>query len=162
PARRVSMKGSRLWLPVVITLLVVSATAARPASAEWFFDLYGGGAFTQDADITFRGETTIDDKVKFDTVATGGIRLGYWVDGLGIPWLGLALDGSYFAPKARDSVLDTRLEVVPISSLVMFRAPLFRSPAFPNGQVQPYVGAGPSLVIADVKIDTPSGNARSD
>jgi outer membrane protein W len=156
------MKARRCWLFLTAALLLVGSVAARPASAEWFLDLYGGGAFTQDADITFRGGTTVDDKVKFDTVGEGGIRLGYWLDALGVPWLGLALDASYFAPKSSGSVLDTRLEVIPLSSLVLFRAPLFRSPAFPNGQVQPYVGAGPSLFIADVKIDTPTGDRRSD
>jgi hypothetical protein len=126
------MKGWRLWLSAALTLFLVGSVTARPASAEWFFDLYGGGAFTQDADITFRGGTTVDDQVSFDTVATGGGRIGYWLDGVGLPWLGFALDGSYFAPKANSTVLDTRLEVLPISGLILFRAPLLASPAFPN------------------------------
>jgi opacity protein-like surface antigen len=45
----------------------------------------------------------------------------------------------------------------------MLRAPLLASAAFPNGQLQPYIGAGPSLFISDVKIDTRlTGEERSD
>jgi Outer membrane protein beta-barrel domain len=156
------MKVGTFWLSAALSLLVVSAVA-RPASAEWFLDVYGGATFTQDTDIKFRGGTTLDDKVKFDTVGTGGGRLGYWLDGLGLPWLGVALDASYFAPKASDAPIDTRLEVIPISGLLMLRAPLFASVAFPHGQLQPYVAGGPSLFIADVKIEDPvTGERRSD
>jgi hypothetical protein len=157
------MKARRLWLSWIGTLLVLGSVGARPASAEWFFDLYGGGAFTQDADVTFRGGTTVDNSVEFDSVATGGVRLGYWFSAIGLPWLGVAADASYFSPKAKGSVIDARLEVVPLSPLVMLRAPLFRSPVFPQGQVQPYVGGGPSFFVTDVKIDTrATGEERSD
>jgi hypothetical protein len=154
------MGRSSAWAAVGGLVLVL--VAARPASAEWFLDLYGGGAFTQDADVRFPGGVSVDDTVKFDSVATGGVRLGYWLEALGLPWLGLAFDASYFGPKSSGSGLDARLEVVPLSALVMLRAPLFRNPAFPNGVVQPYVGAGPSFFITDVKIDTPTGEERSD
>jgi Outer membrane protein beta-barrel domain len=157
------MKAWRFWLAGALTVVVVGSVVARPASAEWFLDFYGGGAFTQDADVKLRGGTTLDDQVEFDTEATGGGRLGYWFSAIGLPWLGVALDVSYFAPKASGTTIDTRLEVIPISSLAMFRAPLLASPAFPFGQLQPYIGAGPSLFIADVKIDSPlTGERRSD
>ncbi len=153
----------RFWLAGTLTLVVVGSVTARPASAEWFLDLYGGASFTQDADVKLRGGRSLDDKVNFDTVGTAGGRFGYWFGALGLPWLGAALDVSYFAPDATGPTIDTHLEVIPISSLVMFRAPLLASPAFPYGQLQPYLGAGPSLFITDVKIDTlATGERRSD
>jgi hypothetical protein len=153
------MKAWRLGLGGVLALLVVCPVTVRPASAEWFLDLYGGGSFTQDADVEFRGGGTLDDQVEFDTTGTGGGRIGYWF----LPWLGAALDASYFAPKADGLTINTRLEVLPISALVLLRAPLFASPAFPFGQLQPYVGGGPSLFITDVRIETrATGVERSD
>jgi hypothetical protein len=83
---------------LVILLIGSGATAifARPASAEWFLDAYGGASFTADADVSIRDDVTVDDTIKFDTELMGGGRLGYWLEGL--RWLGVAGDISYFAP----------------------------------------------------------------
>ena len=45
--------GKRTWL-CGTALALILAGPARPASAEWFLDLYGGGSFTQDVDVTIR------------------------------------------------------------------------------------------------------------
>jgi opacity protein-like surface antigen len=157
------MNVRKIWVSSLLMLVVAGALGTRPAAAEWFFDIYGGAAFTEDTDIRLRGGTSLDDRVEFETVGTGGGRLGYWFDIVGLPWLGVALDVSYFAPKANRSAIDARLEVLPISGLLFLRLPLLASPAFPNGQVQPYIGGGPSLFVADVKIDSPiTGEQRSD
>jgi hypothetical protein len=141
--------------------LTLSVLAPRPASAEWFLDGYGGASITADADVTLRGGTTIDDTVKFDTEATGGARLGYWLGGL--RWLGFAADVSYFAPAGQGSTVETRLEVVPITPLVMFRLPLLDSPEFPSGRLQPYLAAGPGFFLTRLKVDVPGlGEQRSD
>lgn len=139
-----------------VAMLLVSAAAVRPVAAEWFLDVYGGGAFTGDVDVEVRDTVTVDDKVKLDEELTGGGRIGYWF----LPWLGAALDVSYFAPAGNTNGVETRLEVLPISALVMFRAPLFSSPGFPYGRLQPYVGAGPSLFVTRVKVDAPSLGER--
>jgi hypothetical protein len=132
---------------------------ARPASAEWFLDAYGGASITADADVTVRNGTTVDDKVKFDTEAMGGGRLGYWLEGL--PWLGVAGDVSYFAPAGQGDTAETRLEVVPMSPLVMFRLPLLGSADFPKGRLQPYVGGGPGFFLTSVKVDVPGLGEQS-
>jgi hypothetical protein len=152
------MQGWRFWVPGALAVVIVCSVEARPASAEWFLDLYGGATFAQDADVEFRGGATLEDTIEFDTTGTGGARLGYWLEGLGLPFLGLAVDVSYFAPKASNVGFDTRIEAIPISALVLLRLPLFASPAFPHGQLQPYIGGGPSVFIADVKV----GDERSD
>jgi hypothetical protein len=138
----------------IVTIVFGSIVIAdRPASAEWFLDGYGGVSMTADADVTVRNGQTFDDKVEFDTEGMGGGRLGYWLDGL--RWLGLAVDVSYFTPAGEGTTVETRLEVVPISPLVMFRLPLLESPQFPNGRLQPYAGAGPGFFINSVKVDVP-------
>lgn len=42
-------------LLVTMVLLLALAVGAAPASAEWFGDLYVGGAFTQNDDLTAKG-----------------------------------------------------------------------------------------------------------
>jgi Outer membrane protein beta-barrel domain len=153
-AQRLHPATGMIWLG-----LVVSAT--RPAAAEWFLDAYGGASITADADVTIRNGGTVDDKVEFDTEGMGGARLGYWLEGL--RWLGVAADVSYFAPAGQGTTVETRLEVVPISPLVMFRLPLLESPDFPKGRLQPYLGAGPGFFLTRVKVDVPGlGEQRSD
>jgi opacity protein-like surface antigen len=146
---------------VGVTSLIIGigllGSAVRPASAEWFLDGYGGASLTADADVTIRNGATFDDKVKFDTEAMGGGRLGYWF----LPWLGVAADISYFAPAGDGNTVETRLEVVPMSPLVMLRLPLLVSPEFPNGRLQPYVGGGPGFFLTKVKVDVPGLGERS-
>lgn len=149
----------RTWLcGTALALTLVGPM--RPASAEWFLDLYGGGSFTQDVDITIRNGTTLDDRIEFDTALTGGGRVGVWFAGIGVPWLGIALDASYFAPDATATSGTASLEVVPISALVMLRLPLFADPAVPTGRLQPYVAGGPSVFLSRVKVDTALAGER--
>jgi Outer membrane protein beta-barrel domain len=147
------MSGRTLLCGIVLALVI--AGPPRPASAEWFLDLYGGAAFTQDADITVNNGTRLKAKLKFDTEATGGGRFGYYLTGIGLPWLGFALDASYYAPATSASDVEARLEVVPISALVLLRLPLLVDPEVPMGRLQLYVGGGPSLVATRVKVDAP-------
>jgi Outer membrane protein beta-barrel domain len=148
------MRRDRLVrLTILMFGLGLVLIGTRPASAEWFLDAYGGASFTADADVTVRNGTTVDDKVKFDTEGMGGGRLGYWLEGL--PWLGVAADVSYFAPAGQGTTVETRLEVIPISPLVMFRLPLLESPGFTKGRLQPYLAVGPGFFMNSVKVDVP-------
>ena len=145
--------NKRTWLcGAALALIIVGTT--RPADAEWFLDLYGGGSFTQDVDVTIRNGTTLDDRIEFDTALTGGGRLGYWLTGIGLPWLGAAVDVSYYAPDATATAGKASLEVLPISALLMLRLPLFADSAVPTGRVQPYIAGGPSVFVSRVKVDT--------
>ena len=115
-----------------IALALIVAGSPRPAGAEWFFDLYGGGAFTKDADITIRNGTTLHDTLKFDTEATGGGRIGFYLAPV-VPWLGFAIDGSYYGPATSSTGVDARLEVVPITGLVLLRLPFLPRPRGSHG-----------------------------
>ena len=145
--------SKRTWL-CGTALALILAGPARPAAAEWFLDLYGGGSFTQDVDVTIRNGTTLDDRIEFDTALVGGGRFGFWLTGLGIPWLGAAVDVSYFAPDATATAGRASLEVLPISALLMLRLPLFTDADVPTGRLQPYIAGGPSVFVSRVEVDT--------
>jgi opacity protein-like surface antigen len=146
------MSRRTVWLAMVVAVLALATP--RPARAEWFIDFYGGVVFPQDADLDIDG-FTVTNAFKFDTEATGGGRFGLWLNDLGLPWLGVALDASYFAPAAAGSGGAVRLEIVPISTLAMFRLPLAASRDFPDGRVQPYLAGGPGLFVTRVKVNVP-------
>ncbi len=165
---------------VTVAVLAALAVGAAPASAEWFGDLYLGGAFTQDHDLTAKGSVngtsfaaTAQD-LRFDSSVMGGGRFGYWLTAL--PF-GFALDVSYFEPTVSAQSVNTNvslggtsanvgplsfgkvnLSVVDLSFDLMLRWPgLLASPQFPNGRLQPYVGAGPALFFVTAKDSTDFG-----
>ena len=175
---------------VTAVLLVVFAVGAGPASAEWFGDLYLGGAFTQNDDLTAKGsfngspfELTARD-LRFDSSVTGGGRLGYWFEAL--PWLGLGLDVAYFAPNVSSQNVDTtvklagvstnvgqvsfdklKLDVTDVSFDLMLRWPgLVASSQFPKGRLQPYLTVGPAVFLVTAKdstnFGTPNNQSRHD
>jgi hypothetical protein len=87
-----------------LMVTAVTLLTAPPVSAEWFFDLYGGGAFVENTDVKLRKNfrfannlgsadvrlrATLRD-VKADDFATAGGRFGYWSEAF--PYLGLGVD----------------------------------------------------------------------
>ena len=147
----------RLRLVLVAALVALAVTVSAPAlaRAETFLELYGGGAFPLDSDTTISGPgfVLIGESSYKESFVVGG-RGGYYFEG-GVPWLGLALDVSYFKADI-DLPSGAENEVVPVSLLLMLRAPLVQSPAFPRGRLQPYVGIGPSFVYSKSKDGTAS------
>jgi hypothetical protein len=127
-------------------LLALLALDPRPVGAEWFVDVYGGPARPQDfqTDVLspgspFHGATaaTLDVERAF----VGGGRVGYWLP-VSPRWAGLALDVASF----RLDHAGHEVAALPVSILAMARLPLDVSPEFPNGRLQPYIGAGPAAV----------------
>lgn len=155
---------SRYCLMLVVAAVLVAAPAQ--ASAEWFFDLYAGYAWTENSDLTITRinnagvaiRTELLD-VEFDRSPVGGIRAGYWFGFA--PFLGLGLDAFYFRPdiptqraRVKGSFVATTLnhEDVPAAVVgldLLLRWPLITSPDFPYGRVQPYLTVGPSALISD-------------
>jgi opacity protein-like surface antigen len=145
-----------------------------PASAEWFFDLYIGGAFTSNHDLKTDspeiGLETALAEVGFDSSVTGGIRGGYWFNSLS--FLGLGLDFSYFAPNISTQTRtvtaclsgvcgsgpvqfkDFDIGVSVIGLDILLRYPLLKSSAIPNGRLQPYLTVGPAFFFANTKDST--------
>ena len=138
----------RYRLLVAVCLAGASLTPSL-AAAEPFADLYVGGAFTSNSDATLSvSGASATGEIKWQSSVTAGGRVGYWFARPG--WLGVALDVSFFTPDG-----DTK--VIPISALVMFRAPLLVSGDYPHGRLQPYVGAGPGLFMSRASGDVGDG-----
>lgn len=154
---------------VALLFAIVLTLFTGPASAEWVADLYGGAAFTHDADLSVKGDlpgvsgnVTLRD-VRFDTSFVVGMRAGYWFgepsfDGLSI--FGVALDVWHFGPDATGGTVDVNglnvaiddlaIQVTALSIDLMFRAPYLVSPEFPKGRLQLYVLGGPAVFLTTV------------
>jgi opacity protein-like surface antigen len=132
------MRRSSLTLSLCFVLLAL----ASPASAEWFADGYVGASLTHKGEITFNAfdaELTRDAELKSSAVF--GVRVGKWLDGL--PWLGVALDVSYFRPSAD-------IQVFPLTALVMARYGFLPDEEFKDGRMHVYAGLGGGIFISNV------------
>ena len=119
-----------------------------------FSDIYLGAAVTTDATVTLDGivqeESLLCGAECSSTKSpVGGLRVGWFVGRF--PWLGVSGDFSVFI-QSWGIQSPYEVSVIPISALLMFRAPLVRSPEHPNGRAQPYLAIGPSLILATAKL----------
>lgn len=153
------MQGRDLWAGIAALAFVLLGTGE--ARAEGFLDLYLGGAFTQRDDLDFTAgapgfSASLGARTDFDDSAVSGIRGGYWLDEA--PWVGVALDLSGFSPDKELPGNNADIGVIPISGLLMLRAPLSPSDRVPEGHVQPYAAIGPGGFISFVSLDLPGEN----
>jgi len=147
------MLGRRTLIALV--MLTGTLGLAGAASAEWFADLFVGGAFTESHSID-RNATKFSD-VKFDTSGVVGARGGYWLADL--DWAGLSFDILHYRPDisgqsvsasaGSGQLTNTDLSVVAMSLDFMFRYPLLQTTEFPKGRLQPYVLFGPTVAYAN-------------
>ncbi len=137
-----------LTLSLAATLAVVVVVSSR-VDAETFFYAYGGldGGNTDFAAEPAPGEETALHEVGFDDSHAVGGRIGVWFDR--VPWLGLALDGSYVAPETSG----VEVQVMSLTPMLMLRAPLLKSMEFPTGRLQPYVAVAPGIYFSDIEDD---------
>ena len=165
------MKRMRTWYLAVAVWLFAIILGGRSASAEVFLDLYGGASIFTDPDITVSREGRERETERFgsDTKFTVGGRGGYWFDAQGLRWLGVALDISYFEPEytrqgvtVQRDLVSLKVQVLPITPLVMFRLPLLTAPEHPNGQLQLYTGIGPGFFVRDGTAQFQSGREFSE
>ena len=145
----------RSWSLVLTVVIGVSvALSGTPASAEWFADLFAGGAFTEDSNPTLKAPVggvprSTTNNVPHDNSIVFGGRFGYWIDAL--PYVGVGLDASHFSADPSPQVPKIELGITVVSLDLMLRWPLLTSPAFPSGRLQPYLAAGPGLFFFKAK-----------
>ena len=159
----------RIWLAALIVLASLGV-GSRPASAEWFADLFAGLSFTRDHDLKLNdqgiGQGTYES-VEFDRSLAWGGRAGRYFDSL--PFLGVGLDFFRFYPDVGGQSVQLRgcffpggcgtgrggtgsldVETTSVSVDLMLRLPLWKSTEAPQGRVQPYVAVGPPLFITTI------------
>ena len=159
----------RAWI-VALVLLASLGVGSRPASAEWFADVFAGLSLTRDHDLKLNdqgiGQGTYES-VEFDRSLAWGARAGRYFDSL--PFLGLGVDFFRFYPEiggqsvqlrgcffpggcgtGRGGIGHLEVQSSAISLDLMLRLPLLKSADAPQGRVQPYVAVGPPLFITTI------------
>jgi hypothetical protein len=152
--------GGHWWGAAAVALCVTGM-----ARAEFTFSFSLGAAFTQPStveveedSISFPATTTFEENTTFDTAVAVDFRFTYWVDPA--PFVGVAFDFSYF--RAESDTFEWN-SITPFSCLAMLRAPLLRSRQYRFGQLQPYLGVGPSAIFAATEIDlSPKAGVKVD
>lgn len=159
----------RIWLAALIVLASLGV-GSRPASAEWFADLFAGLSFTRDHDLKLNDQGIgqgIYESVEFDRSLAWGGRAGRYFDSL--PFLGVGLDFFRFYPDIGGQSVQLRgcffpggcgtgrggtgsldVETTSVSVDLMLRLPLWKSTEAPQGRVQPYVAVGPPLFVTTI------------
>jgi len=166
---KADMKGRKVLAAALLGLASL-VLGGRPASAEWFADLYAGPSFTGHHDLKLDdrgvGRSTFRN-VDFDTALSWGIRFGHYFDSL--PFLGLAADFFQFYPNVRPQSVRVEgclslgscgggqvgtgsLDITETAFSVdlMLRLPLIKKDNAPNGLLQPYIAIGPPLFLTTV------------
>jgi len=152
---------------IAVCYTVFSASLVQ---AEFVAELYGGGSFTQNADVDITsnlgGPSITLQGVKFNASWTAGGRLGYWFKEVGnLGAFGIGIDVFAFQPEADRQTAQLNiggagLGPFQIGSIKMstiaigfdvlrFRLHLAKSDEFQQGRVQPYVSVGPALFITE-------------
>jgi len=155
--------GICVRLHVLLGLGLVTASSNAGEMGEYFVDIYGGYAATQGDTIhgeyqnvsIFGSSAPVGFKSSYGRAESSiyGGRFGLWLEP--VPWLGFALDGSYFDVEPTDDNLD--INVFSLSPLVMARYPLMVSEDHPNGRLQPYLAAGLALAWVDTSFTYDDG-----
>ena len=154
------MKLTAVFLIGLILPVAVMTPVIGGARAEGFVDVRLGGSATQDTDNTVKvgpvggaPQNTLSATTGFEYGVSLGIGGGYWLNS--VPWLGFALNLSYFK-SSEDASDGLNLRVYPISGLLMLRYPLFKSDTYPLGRLQPYFGIGPAAFVSRAKLELTS------
>jgi opacity protein-like surface antigen len=136
---------------------------------EFFIGGFAGGAFVTDTAWTYhaRGRTSTANTMKLDPGATGGIKLGYFLDSL--PYFGVEAEGSIGNHRQSGQTVSLNPPLpgvanaqVPAQTLLAWTMALhlvgrygyLPDPEVPFGRLQPYVGIGPGLVVLYAEADS--------
>lgn len=157
----------RIGCLVTVTVLVSTPDLV---SAEWYADVYGGGAITtrHNTGSVLPGFTVTAHDIQFDTSGTVGGRTGVWFDQL--PWLGVGVDVFHFRPTIAGgqtveitaaglngtvTIQTINVSVVGLGfDVLRLRLPLLQGDDYPQGRLQPYGTAGPALFWTRIKDTT--------
>jgi Outer membrane protein beta-barrel domain len=156
------MQQRRLGVIVALGLSLVWLTVGN-VHAEPYVAAYGGISLASDKDFSLdflvlqTGDlfTSQTSPTELDNSAIFGGKIGYWLDVF--PFVGLELDLYTFRPDfhVSDGPFDFDVSIVTIGFNFLGRYPLLKSPDFPRGRIQPYIGIGPGLFITTIDDQQP-------
>lgn len=148
--------GRRLRIAALCVGWILTVTV-QAAQGEPFIDLYGGWSKGKNTDVSASQRTCsvlgcnssvrATHSLAFESGASAGVRGGLWFNQL--PWFGMAGDFSYFQSASRPMTIDS----FALTATPMVRLQLFTTQDKPHGLVQPYIGAGPAVVVHSVSAD---------
>lgn len=164
---------NRAWRILVFCSIALGCATASATSvhAEFMAELYGGGSFTNHADVditspSFGGTSITLQGVKFDTSWTVGGRVGYWFKEFGnLGAFGVGLDVFSFKANSDQQIVQVKIGgatlgpfQIPANDIstiaigfdvLRFRLHLAKSDEFQQGRIQPYLSAGPAVFITE-------------
>lgn len=145
-----SQNVKRLSLPLVILMVMAFALMAPSlATAEVYADSGLDLRIAENEELELHFSTFYEDT---DLMHTNDAsynsyeeQLGYWFED--IPWLGIASEAPLLEQdeQGQETSIDADTNFDPLSGFLLFR--------YPNGQLQPFVGIGPTLFISDLRSD---------
>jgi len=156
-------------LRVVITLMLSLLCWVPGVWGEPYIAAYAGFSLLSDTDLKADAVSIFEPRsqgrgIRFstdvDNSAIFGGKIGYWFDFF--PLVGAELDiyafsSDIFVPPQTSGTIritssfDFDLSVTAVSFNLMGRYPLLKSPDFPRGRIQPYIGIGPGLFITSIE-----------
>ncbi len=140
-------------LSLSLTILMVSVLALMApnlATAELYTDSGLDLRIPENEELELHFSTLYEDSdlMYSDDASYNSYeeQLGYWFED--IPWLGIASEAPLLQPdeQNQDISIDADTNFDPLSGFLLLR--------YPNGQLQPFVGIGPTLFISDLRNDT--------
>jgi hypothetical protein len=140
-------------LRLSLTILMVFAIAhmiPNLASAELYTDSDLDLQIYENEELELHFSTLYEDTdlMHFNDTPSSSYyeQRGYWFED--IPWLGIATEAPLLERDEhnQDISIDEDSNFDPLSGFLMLR--------YPNGQLQPYVGIGPTLLVSDLRSDT--------
>jgi hypothetical protein len=144
-----NVKRPSLWLTILM-VAVLALMVPNLAAAEWYTDSGFDARIPVNEDVELHFSTLYQDSdlMYFDDASAHSYdeRLGYWFED--IPWLGVATEAPLLQPdeQNQDTSIDADTHFDPLSGFLLLR--------YPNGQLQPFLGIGPTLFISDLRSDT--------
>lgn len=164
----------QLVILALVTALLYSGVAeasdqSEPKGVRGFVGIYGGVAFPDSLSNFTQpsGSATVHlTDLKLQTGPMVGMKLGLWGSERDTMsrWFGVELDGSYTQTKIKEQPATISVGSFRLSGLIdetrvkLMTGAVHLLVRFPQGPIQPYVGAGPAIVYARVS-DSYSFNA---
>lgn len=148
---RSKWSGGRARVVPLLASVAVLLFATQPLFAEPYGGGFLGGTIPADVDIKekFPAVTFEIEQADVDSSFAGGLKLGYWLDGL--PYVGFESGLDFYLADVPSQVAGgivlntTDVFVTAWEFTLMGRLPLEVSHRYPRGRFHPYLGLGPGI-----------------